>query len=524
MTSSIPAPAIESAAQSRFDEGLPIPPTCASDTKLVAIVHLDMVSYSRLIGLDEAGTAARLRVVRDEQLRPLVAQGGGRVVDTAGDGALATFNSTAAAVRFALAFQGAVAAGQADEPVNRTMRFRIGITVADVLTDGTGVHGNGVNIAARLQAACPPGAVCVSHAVRDQVRDRLLDVAFDPMGTLVLRNIARPMRAYVVRHRRGPGTRWQRWRNTGLWLYRLAFVRSVPALIIASACFATLLAVGSKFGPVPPSVALNVAHATPREMSRQLVAQGRFLFYGSEEQPRGWLAAREVFQRAMMTDPDDPLPPAWAAFTYTNIVLDRMSMDAQADTRAAAMLAERAVKLDPNETTSLVAQAAVLRLQSRFAEALAIYRRVAASDDQYPSRANIGLMLVLLGRPAEAIAPIRSVLGATGEAHSFAGTWLVYLGMAQMQAGMEDFGAAAFRRAAARRSFLPLPELMLHLAAALALSGDLENARATLQNAQVRWPAASIAALRQQALSNDPAYLAQREALFRGLRLAGAED
>ena len=491
-----------------------------SDTKLVAIVHLDMVGYSRLINLDEVGTAARLRAVHNEQLRPLVAQAGGRVVDTTGDSALATFGSTAAAVQFALTFQEAVAARQAGGLVNRTMRFRIGLTVADVLTDETGVHGDGVNIAARLQAACPPGGVCVSRAVRDQVRDRLPDVSFDSMGTLAFWNIGRPMKAYTVRCR-GPGAKRQRWRDAGLWVRRVVFVHGASKLIVVSALFAVLLSVSPRFVPAPPSIALTTVQPTPREISRQLVAQGRSLFYGAEDQPLGWLAARGMFQRAMVADPDDPLPPAWAALTYANVVLDKVSMDAQADTRAAATLAERAIKLDPDETTSLVAQAAVLRLQSRFAEALPIYRRIASLADQYPSRANSGLMLVLLGRPAEAVKPIRSVLDATGGTHSFAGTWLVYLGMAQMHAGVEDFGVEAFRRAAARRSFLPLPELLLHLAAALALSDDLEGARTALQDAQARWPAASLAMLRQRALSDDPAYLAQREALFVGLRLAG---
>ncbi len=166
--------------------------------RLAAVVHVDMVGYSRLMGLDEASTVARLRAVRDGLLRPMVAQAGGRVVNTAGDSALIVFRGTIMAVRFALSFQRALAAREAAESTDRIIRYRVGVTVADVLSDGAEVHGEGVNVATRLQAACPPGSVCVSRAVCDQVRDKV-NADFEPLGFLALKNIGRPVEAYVMR-------------------------------------------------------------------------------------------------------------------------------------------------------------------------------------------------------------------------------------------------------------------------------------------------------------------------------------
>ena len=167
--------------------------------RLAAIVHLDMAGYSRLMELDEAGTLARLQDVFEAVLRPLAARAGGRLANTAGDSALLVFPGAGTAVRFALAFQQVVAERERELPAERALRFRVGVMIADVLeTSGADVYGGGVNIAARLQAACPPGAVCVAQGVRDQTQGKL-GVSFEPLGALQLKNIARPVEAYLVR-------------------------------------------------------------------------------------------------------------------------------------------------------------------------------------------------------------------------------------------------------------------------------------------------------------------------------------
>ena len=197
---------------------------------LAAIVHLDMVGYSRLTGRDELGTFARLRHLFTVVLPPLAAEGGGRVVNTAGDSALALFPGAGAAVRFALMFQAQVAALEAGASRDSLMQFRIGVTVGDVLAEGAAAHGDGVNIAARLQAVCPPGMVCASRAVRDQLAGKI-EHRFEPLGALALKNIARPVEAFVLRpvNERGRHAALRRLRRT------IGRYWAAPVLLIAAA-------------------------------------------------------------------------------------------------------------------------------------------------------------------------------------------------------------------------------------------------------------------------------------------------
>ena len=114
-----------------------------------------------------------------------------------GDSLLIVFDSVDGAVRCAMKVQQHVPAHDADQPPDRAIRFRVGINVGDVIADGTDIHGDVVNVAARLQAECPPGGICVSRQVRDHVQDRL-DLAFEELGPLNLKNIARPVEAFVL--------------------------------------------------------------------------------------------------------------------------------------------------------------------------------------------------------------------------------------------------------------------------------------------------------------------------------------
>ena len=170
----------------------------AGGRRLIAVVYADMVGYSRLIGLDDAGTLRRLRTLRRALIDPAIREHGGRVVQTGGDSLLVAFDSIDGAVRCAVKVQQQVPVYDGDQPPDRRIRFRIGINIGDVIPDGTDLHGDGVNIAARLEATCPVGGICVSRTVRDHVHGRL-DLAFEPIGELTLKNIARPVEAYVLR-------------------------------------------------------------------------------------------------------------------------------------------------------------------------------------------------------------------------------------------------------------------------------------------------------------------------------------
>ena len=170
----------------------------AGGRKLIAVVYADMVGYSRLIGLDDVGTLERLRALRSGLIDPALAEHGGRIVQTGGDLLLIVFDSIDGAVRCAVKLQQQMALHDAGQPADRAIRFRMGINIGDAIADGTDLHGDAVNVAVRLQAECPPGGICVSRAVRDHVHDRL-GLAFEALGTLNLKNIARPVEAFVLR-------------------------------------------------------------------------------------------------------------------------------------------------------------------------------------------------------------------------------------------------------------------------------------------------------------------------------------
>ena len=166
--------------------------------KLVAVLYADMVGYSRLIGLDDAGTLAAAAGSAPNLIDPAIEEHGGRIVQTGGDSLLIVFDSIDGAVRCAVKVQQQVPIHDGDQPPDRAIRFRIGINIGDAIADGTDLHGDAVNVAARLQAECPPGGICVSRSVRDHVHGRL-DLAFEELGALNLKNIARPVEAFVVR-------------------------------------------------------------------------------------------------------------------------------------------------------------------------------------------------------------------------------------------------------------------------------------------------------------------------------------
>jgi TolB-like protein/class 3 adenylate cyclase len=175
----------------------PKPISSAGGRKLVAIVYADMVGYSRLIGLDDAGTLQRLKALRRDLIDPAIEQHSGRIVQTGGDSLLITFDSIDGAVRCAVMIQEQVPVHDGDQPQHRRIRFRMGINIGDVIPDGTDLHGDGVNIAARLEAASPVGGICVSRSVRDHMHGRL-SLTFASLGQLNLKNISRPVEAYIV--------------------------------------------------------------------------------------------------------------------------------------------------------------------------------------------------------------------------------------------------------------------------------------------------------------------------------------
>src|ERR1700756_4152849 len=164
--------------------------------RLAAIVAADVAGYSRLMGLDEVGTAWTLREHRKVAVA-LVVKHGGRLVKTMGDGVLLEFPSVVDAVECAVAVQAVMADRNKGVPQDLRMLFRIGINLGDILIEGDDILGDGVNIAARLEGIAEPGGICISSSAYDQVRGKV-PVDFTDLGEQTLKNITRPIRAYAV--------------------------------------------------------------------------------------------------------------------------------------------------------------------------------------------------------------------------------------------------------------------------------------------------------------------------------------
>ena len=194
------------------------------ERKLVSVVVADVVGYSRLMELDEEGTHARLNVLQRDLLKPKISEHRGRIIKNTGDGALVEFASVVDAVRCAVEIQREMIDRSADFPEDRRIVFRIGVNLGDVIVEPGDIHGDGVNVAARLEGLAEPGGVCISGTAYDQVRDRVPYV-FTEKGEQTVKNISRPVRVYSltanaiaallasppsVDHRQSSGRSWRR--------------------------------------------------------------------------------------------------------------------------------------------------------------------------------------------------------------------------------------------------------------------------------------------------------------------------
>src|SRR5215470_4730434 len=166
--------------------------------RLAAVLAADVAGYSRLMSHDEEGTLSRLKAHLGELVEPHVGAHRGRIVKRTGDGLLVDFPSAVEAVRCAVAIQIGMAERNRATREDKRIEFRIGINLGDVILEGDDIYGDGVNLAARLEALAEPGAVFVSNTVYDQVRDRL-PLSFEDLGEKRVKNIARPLQVYRVR-------------------------------------------------------------------------------------------------------------------------------------------------------------------------------------------------------------------------------------------------------------------------------------------------------------------------------------
>src|SRR3984893_1909449 len=171
--------------------------TTTATRRLAAILAADVVGYSRLMGADEEGTHERFKTHLRQLVDPKIKEHRGRIVKNTGDGMLVEFQSVVDAVRSAVEIQLAMIGCNADIPEDRRISFRMGINLGDVIVEPEDIFGDGVNVAARLEALAEPDGICISRVVRDQIRDKL-PYPLEDMGEQRGKNIARPVRVYRV--------------------------------------------------------------------------------------------------------------------------------------------------------------------------------------------------------------------------------------------------------------------------------------------------------------------------------------
>jgi adenylate cyclase len=209
-------------------------PNQAYERRLAAILAADVVGYSRLMEADEAGTHARLKALRKELIEPRITKHHGRIVKLTGDGALVEFPSVVQAVFAAADIQRSMMAHNADLPADRRIDFRIGVNLGDVIIDGDDIYGDGVNVAARLEALAEPGGICVSRTVYDHVRNKV-DLGFEPMGAHRVKNIAEPVTVYRVTAEPGPMGKVLGLKGAGTRPWRLTALAAAAAVLLIAA-------------------------------------------------------------------------------------------------------------------------------------------------------------------------------------------------------------------------------------------------------------------------------------------------
>jgi TolB-like protein/class 3 adenylate cyclase/Flp pilus assembly protein TadD len=582
--------------------------------RLSAIVSADVAGYSRLMGLDETGTA---RVLREHRavFDALVAKHGGRIVKTTGDGVLLEFPSVVDAVECAVVVQAVMAERNDGIPQDQRMLFRIGINLGDILIEGDDILGDGVNIAARLEGIATPGGICISGSAHDQVCGKVA-VEFADLGEQNLKNIARPVRAYAVK-RNGLGLNKQNdavprtpsaprlsivvlpFANIGGDPEQEYFVDGVTESLttdLSRISGSFVIARNTAFTFKGKAVdikqvgrELNVRYVLEGSVQRggsrlrvntqlidaetgnhlwaerfdkpvadlfdmqdeivsrlantldaQLIAaearraegmlhpnsmdlyfQGRAC-WNKGATPEYLTQARGYFERALALDPGniDALvgtAQVEMALGVAGFTDDRIARLAVAET---ALI--KALCIVPNHAVAHVALGVVQTLTNRAAQGIAECERALALDRNLaPAHSFIGLAKLALGRAEETEAHIIEALRISPR-DVLTYQWMMIAGNAKLLLNSDADAAAWFRRCLEANRNHPLAHFLL--AAALALLGEPDQARAAAEAGSALNPGYTIRTYRTNAVSDNPTYLAGRERIFEGMRLAGITE
>jgi TolB-like protein len=577
--------------------------------RLAAIVAADVAGYSRLMGLDEVGTARTLREHR-KVTDALVAKHGGRLVKTTGDGVLLEFPSVVDAVECAVAVQAVMAQRNEGIPQDRRMLYRIGINLGDILIEGDDILGDGVNIAARLEGIAEPGGICISSSAYEQVRGKV-PVEFTDLGEQTLKNIARPIRAYAV----GPSANAHQTAPLPSSAPRLSIVvlpfaniggdpeqeyfvdgvteslttdlsRISGSFVIAHNTALTFK--GKAVDVKQIGRELNVRYVLEGSMQRggnrlrvnvQLIAAetGNHLwaerfdnpvadlfdmqdeivsrlantlnsqliavearraehsphpdatdlcFQGAAWANRGrtpeYMAqARGFYERALALEPGNVEALVGSARVNFSFGANFSTDDRMEHLTAAEMAVTKALSLAPNHPIAHWVLGLVQTFTNRAAQGIAKYERALALDRNLAyAHAHIGLAKLYLGRGGETEAHIEQALRLSPR-DTNAYIWTMFVGIAKFWYGADAEAIVWLRRSleANRNSIAHF-----YLAAVLAHGGELDEARATAKAGLALYPSFSIRHYRTNIPSNNPEYLAGRERIYEGLRMAGVPE
>jgi TolB-like protein len=578
--------------------------------RLAAIVAADVAGYSRLMGLDEVGTARTLREHR-EVTDALVAKHGGRIVKTTGDGVLLEFPSVVDAVECAVAVQGVMAGRNQGVPEDRRMLFRIGINLGDILIEGEDILGDGVNVAARLEGIAEPGGICLSSSAYEHVRDKV-PVDFTDLGEQSLKNIARPIRAYAVTLNANPhqsppppssaphlsivvlpfvnfgGDPEQDYFVDGVTeslttdLSRIngAFViarntaftfkgKPVDVKKLARELGVRYVLEGSmqrggnrlrvnvqlvdaetanhlwaeRFDkPVADlfdmqdeivsrlANALNtqLIAAEVRRAERSLHPDVMDLYFQGVARLNKGLApqyltqARVFFECALALDPGCIEALVGTAFVDFSRAGNFHTDDRAAPLATAEAALIKALSMAPQYAHAHMYLGAVHIYTARAAQGIAECEQALALDRNLANAHGwIGLAKLFLGRDEETEAHIREALRLSPR-DIFAYRWIAFVGIAKLWHGADAESLAWLRRSIEANRNFPLAHF--YLGAALAWLDAVDEGRAAVQAGLALDPGFTLRRYRAGASSDNPIYLAGRERLHEGMRMAGVPE
>jgi TolB-like protein/class 3 adenylate cyclase len=582
--------------------------------RLAAIVAADVAGYSRLMHDNEEATHARFTTLLKDAIEPAIAEHGGRIVKSTGDGFLAEFQSAVEAVRAAVQFQTRIKELTTAEVEDRRIAFRVGVNIGDVIVEPHDIFGDGVNIAARLESISEPGGICISSSAYDQVRGKV-GVEFADLGEQNLKNIPCPVRVYsavgvgpvtkggsttpnppsaprlsmvvlpfaniggdpeqeyfvdgvteslttdlsrmrgafviarntaftfkgkavdVKKLGRELNVRYvlegsvQRAGNrlrvnvqlvdaeTGNHLWAERFDKPIADLFDMQDEIVSRLA--NALAAEVITAEARRAERSPHPDAMDLVFQGR-AWVNKGMTPDYVAQARGFFEQALTLEPGNVEALVGTAQVNFAIGTNFFTDNRIEHLTAAEAAATKALSLAPNHPRAHFVLGLVQIFTNRAAQGIAECERALALDRNLANaHANIGTAKLYLGRGGETEAHVEQALRLSPRDNAV-NIWALYVGIAKFWHGADAEAIVWLRRSLEANRNHPLAHF--YLAAVLAHVGELDEAQATAQAGLALNPSFSVRRYRTDTPSSHPVYLAGRERVYEGLRMAGVPE